>query len=86
MSATMISSSRADRSVSMMSANALAESEITVSVRVKTSPRPAVAIEVLAPMMMSASPGRSGGGRAQRGTGSSTTIAKFRSTGISHQR
>jgi hypothetical protein len=38
------------------------------------------------PMMMtSASPGRDGGdgdgaGRAQRGTGSSTTIAKFRST------
>ena len=37
------------------------------------------------PMMTSASPGRDGGdgdgaGRAQRGTGSSTTIAKFRST------
>jgi hypothetical protein len=34
------------------------------------------------PMMMSASPGRGGGGRAQRGRGSSTTIAKFRSTGV----
>ena len=38
-----------------------------------------------APMLMSASPGRGGGdgagaGRAQRATGSSTTIAKFRST------
>jgi hypothetical protein len=37
------------------------------------------------PMMTSASPGRDGGdgdgaGRAQRGTRSSTTIAKFRST------
>ena len=36
-------------------------------------------------MLMSASPGRGGGdgagaGRAQRATGSSTTIAKFRST------
>jgi hypothetical protein len=30
------------------------------------------------PMLMSASPGRGGGGRAQRATGSSTTIAKFR--------
>jgi hypothetical protein len=30
------------------------------------------------PMLMSASPGRDGGGRAQRATGSSTTIAKFR--------
>jgi hypothetical protein len=32
------------------------------------------------PMMTSASPGRGGGGRAQRATGSSTTIAKFRGT------